>query len=465
MQLITRLAVLGFAAMCPAIATAADKPNVILIFTDDQGYGDIGCYGAEGFQTPNLDRMAEQGTRFTDFYVGCPVCSGSRTALLTGCHYKRLNVPPVLFPRNRNGLNPDETTVAEVVKPLGYSTGVIGKWHLGHLPPFLPTNQGFDYYYGVPYSNDMWLDAENAVLADDCTFRQGMTAEKAKTEKYKRNWVPLMRNTQVIEYPADQTSLTKRYTEEAIQFINDHKDGPFFLYLPHTMPHLPMAVSKEFAGRTKTLFGDVMEEIDWSVGQVLDAVKQAGIDDNTLVIFTTDNGTRMGSSGPLRGRKANLYEGGYRVPCIVRWPGKVPSGKVCAEVAASIDVLPTVAKITGGKLPENTIDGKDISPLIFGEQGAKSPHEYYILAHQRGAVRHGKWKFYPWPEGKNNRPAKKPASGKPAVQLYDLESDLGEMNNVAEANPEVVKKLTAAFQRHVADLKENGRPVGRAGTK
>lgn len=435
-----------------ACGEKSSPPNVVLIFTDDQGYGDIGCYGAEGFETPNLDRMAAEGMRFTDFYTGCPVCSGSRTALLTGCHYQRLSVPAVLFPRNRNGLNPKEVTIAEVLKPLGYATACVGKWHLGHLPPFLPTKQGFDYYYGIPYSNDMTIDPQNAEFADDVAFRQGMTAEKARNEKPKRNWVPLMRGEKVIEYPADQATLTKRYTQEAVRFIRENKDGPFFLYLPHTMPHLPLYVSDDFKGRTKTLFGDIMEEIDWSVGELLGAIKDTGIDDNTLVIFTTDNGTRMGSSGPLRARKASLYEGGYRVPCIVRWPGRVPENSVCREIAATIDMLPTIAALTGGKVPDHrTIDGHDIRPLLFGEEGAKSPHDCYILAHGKGAVRCGDWKFYPWPDGGKG----------PKVQLYDLAKDLGETNNVAEDHPDVVERLAEAYEKHIADIKKNRRPAGR----
>lgn len=447
-----------------SVNAAEERPNVILIFTDDQGYGDVGCYGAKGFKTPNLDQMAKEGMKFTSFYVGCAVCSGSRAALMTGSHYRRVSIAPVLFPRNRNGLNPKEITIAEVVKPLGYSTGVIGKWHLGHLKPFLPTNQGFDYYYGIPYSNDMWLDNENAEFDDDCKFRMGMTLEKAKTEKYKRNWVPLMQGTKVVEYPADQTTVTKRYTEEAVKYIHNHKDKPFFLYLPHTMPHLPMAVSKDFKGRTKTLFGDVMEEIDWSVGEILKALKESGIDKKTLVIFTTDNGTRMGSSGPLRGRKASVYEGGIRVPCIMRWPGKVPEGSTCDEIAATIDMLPTIAKFTGGKVPtDRTLDGKDISDLILGKEGAKSPHEYYIMHHNRGGIRSGHWKFYPWPEGRErNRQPKKPLpKDKPKVQLYDLSKDLGEKNNVAATNPQVVERLHGVFRKFVEDINKNKRPIGQ----
>jgi arylsulfatase A len=455
----TLLACIGWFAAGSVATAAEERPNIVLIFIDDLGYGDVGCYGAKGFKTPAIDQLATEGTRFTDFYVGCPVCSGSRAALLTGRHYPRVGVKPVMFPGDRKGIPAAEVTVAEVVKPLGYATGIIGKWHLGHLPPYLPTRHGFDYYYGLPYSNDMSIDPKNARFAKDIVFREGMTAEKAR-EKPIRNKVPLMRGEEVIEYPADQSTLTRRYTEEAVGFIRKNRDRPFFLYLPSTMPHLPMAVSKEFKGRTKRLFGDVVEEIDWSVGEVMKALKDNGLDQKTLVFFTTDNGTASGSSGPLRARKASLYEGGYRVPCIVRWPGRVPVGKVCTELAATIDVLPTVAKLTGGKVPtDRIIDGKDITPLIFGKEGAKSPHECYILAHGRGAVRCGNWKFYPWPEGMPKKGNKKPLPpGRPKVQLYDLSKDIGETTNVADKHPEVVKRLTEAYQKHLESIKNEKRP-------
>ncbi|MBL8799783.1 MAG: sulfatase [Planctomycetia bacterium] len=436
-------------------AECAEKPsvpNIVLILADDQGYGDLGCYGATAFKTPNLDRLAHEGMRFTSFYTGCPVCSGSRAALLTGRHYQRVGVPPVMFPGNKNGIKTEEVTVAEVLKEKGYTTAIVGKWHLGHLPAFLPTKHGFDSYFGIPYSNDMALDPESAKFAGNCVFRDGLTAETARTEKPKGGKVPLMRGEEVIEYPADQTTLTKRYTEEAVKFIRTHKDKPFFLYLPHTMPHLPMASSPEFKGRTKTLFGDVIEELDWSVGEVLKAVADAGLDERTLVIFTTDNGTRSGSSGPLRAQKASLYEGGYRVPCLMRWPGKIPAKRVCDEIAATIDVLPTLAKLVGGAVPtDRPIDGKDIRPLMFGEANAKTPHEHYILAHGQGAVRSGAWKFYPWPEGGDK---KGEAPKGPKVQLYDLTKDLGEKQNVADQHPEVVARLQKAFETFVADIKK-----------
>ena len=277
-----------------------ETPNVILIFIDDMGYGDVGFNGASGPRTPHLDEMARNGMRFTDFYVGCPVCSGSRTALLTGTHYQRLNMNAVLFPHSQQGLHPDEVTIAEILRTIGYRTTCIGKWHLGHLPPCLPTMQGFDSYYGIPYSNDMWIDPANK-LSESIVLREGVTQEQLEKGQKHMNWVPLMRDEEIIEYPADQTTLTKRYTEEAVRFIDAAKDGPFFLYLPHTMVHLPLAVSEEFAGRTDRLIWDAIEEVDWSVGQINQAVHRAGLDAKTLIMFTSDNGAAGPLPAPLGG--------------------------------------------------------------------------------------------------------------------------------------------------------------------
>jgi arylsulfatase A len=442
----------------PLCAQDAKKPNVIVIFADDLGYGDVGCYGAKGFKTPNLDKMAAEGVRFTSFYTGCPVCSGSRAALLTGRHFQRVGVPPVMFPGNKNGLNPNEITIATLLRRLGYYCAIIGKWHLGHLDKFLPTRHGFDYYYGIPYSNDMAIDPVNAKFSKDVLFREGKTEAIVRQEKGVNNKVPLMRGEEVIEYPADQSTLTRRYTEEAIRVIKASKDRPFFLYLPHTMPHVPLFASDKFKKRTGSVFGDVMEELDWSVGEVLKAVKEAGIEQNTLVIFTSDNGAHQGSAGPLRGKKATVYEGGYRVPCIARWPGKIKPGTVSDEVTATLDLLPTFARLAGGAAPaDRPIDGKDIGPLLFGEAGAKSPHDMYILLHGNGAVRSGKWKFYPWQEIPGAKGKKKEIdTGK--VQLYDLSADIGETKNLAEQHPEVVARLAAAYRQFAAEVKKNKLP-------
>jgi arylsulfatase A-like enzyme len=435
------------------------KPNIVIIFIDDMGYGDVGFNGATGPKTPNLDRMAEEGMIFSDFYVGCAVCSGSRTALMTGAHYQRLSMNAVLFPQSAQGLHPDEQTIADMLKGNGYKTACVGKWHLGHLPPCLPTYQGFESYYGVPYSNDMWIDPANK-LAKDLAVREGLTRKEVEAGHKKRNWVPLMRGEEVIEYPANQKTLTKRYTEESIKFITKNKDNPFFLYLPHTMVHLPLAVSKEFENRTGKLIWDAIEEVDWSVGEVLKTIKSLGIEENTLVVFTSDNGAAVGSSLPLRAKKGSVYDGGIREPTVMWWPNQIPAGKTCREVAASIDLLPTLAKLSGGKLSGRKIDGKDIWPLMSGKQGAKSPHENYVLMHGPGTVRSGKWKFYPWREGKGGRrhdKTKNPSTD--PVQLYDTLADIGETKNLAAKHPDVVKRMQTAYDSHIEEIKQHKRPT------
>ena len=442
---------------------SAGKPNVILIFIDDMGYGDVEFNGAKGPRTPHLNQMAKEGMIFSDFYVGCAVCSGSRTALLTGTHYQRLSMGAVLFPRSTNGLHPEEQTIADMLKEVGYKTACVGKWHLGHLPPCLPTYQGFDSYFGIPYSNDMWIDPANK-LSSQLVLREGVTLEDIKAGVTKKNSVPLLRGEEIIEYPADQKTLTKRYTEESIRFIRENKENPFFLYLPHTMVHLPLAVSKEFEGRTGKLIWDAIEEVDWSVGQILQTVKDLGISENTLVMFTSDNGAAVGSSLPLRAKKGSVYDGGIREPTVMWWPGHIPAGKTCREVAASIDILPTLTKLSGGKLSGRKIDGKDIWPLMSGQEEARSPHEHYVLMHGPGTVRSGKWKFYPWAEGtsgrkKKNQPNPKQDPNAPKVQLYDTVADISETSNLAEMYPDIVKKLQAAYDAHIQDIKSNKRPT------
>lgn len=440
---------------------AADRPNFIVIFIDDMGYGDVGFNGATEPKTPHLDQMAAEGMRFTDFYVGCAVCSGSRTALMTGTHYQRLSMNAVLFPNSDQGLHPDELTIADMLKTVGYKTACVGKWHLGHLPPCLPTYQGFDSYFGVPYSNDMWIDPANK-LAKNIVIRNGLTLEEVRAGHKKRNWVPLFRDEEVVEYPADQKTLTKRYTEEAIRFIQGSKEQPFFLYLPHTMVHLPLAVSEAFEGRTDKLIWDAIEEVDWSVGEILKTLRREGLDEKTLVVFTSDNGAAVGSSLPLRSRKASVYDGGIREPTLMRWPGKLPAGETCREVAATIDLLPTFAKLADADFPDRLIDGKDIWPLMARKKNAVSPHEHYVLMHGAGAVRSGKWKFYPWSEATGKDRGARLPNREPStypVQLYDTVADISERSNVAEQHPEIVQALQVAYDRHVANIKETRRPT------
>ena len=438
--------------------TFSKTPNFIVIFTDDQGYEDIGCFGSPKIKTPNLDKLAAEGRKFTSFYSANSVCSPSRAALMTGCYPTRVSVPGVLFPRHKEGLNPDEITIAELLKTKGYATSCIGKWHIGHKPKFLPTRQGFDSYFGIPYSNDMTIDPE-AKLAADIILREGFTLDRIKNEKPKKNLVPLMRNEEVIEYPCDQTTLTKRYTEEAVRFIEKNEDKPFFLYLPHTMPHIPLFASKNFKGKSERgPYGDTIEEIDWSVGEIMKTLRENNLDENTLVIYTSDNGPwklkegRGGSAYPLRGYKFQTYEGGMRVPCIMSWKGKIPSGTVCDEIGATIDLLPTFANLAGAKIPDDRIiDGKNIWPIISGKEGALSPHDiyYYYKGNRLESARQGKWKI--------RRSGKKSQS----VELYNLEDDISESKNLSPKNPELIEVMLKKMDEFDKDLKLSQRPIGK----
>ncbi len=429
----------GFLSTTARNESSLKKPNFIIIFCDDLGYGDLGCFGSKKHRTPNIDRMAAEGMRFTSFYVTSGVCTPSRSSLMTGCYPRRVNMHEsgahewVLFPVAKKGLNPNEITIAEVLKEQGYATACVGKWHLGDQPEFLPTRQGFDYYYGIPYSNDMGAE-----------------------QRPKNPPLPLLRNEKVIEAPADQNTLTKRYTEQVIEFITANKDRPFFVYLPHTMVHNPVHSSERFRGKSANSgYGDAAEEIDWSTGKILATLKKLGIDGRTLVVFTSDNGAAKrwgGSNLPLSGFKGSTMEGGMREPCVMRWPGRIPAGKTCDELACTMDLMPTFARLAGTKPPsDRIIDGKDIWPLMAGKQGAKSPHEafYYYRVYQLQAVRSGKWKLHlPYKIKKRNQ-AK--ATSMP-LKLYDLEADIGETNNVADQHPDVVQRLLALAEKAREDL-------------
>lgn len=429
---------------------AKDKPNFVLVFMDDQGYQDVGCFGSPNIKTPNLDKMATEGMRFTDFYSAASVCSPSRAALLTGCYPPRVGVTKVLFPRDNIGLNSKEVTIADILGDRGYATACIGKWHLGHLPEFLPTSNGFDYYLGVPYSNDM-----------DGVKGKNRNLDRAWREKDFSPWnVPLMRNEEIIERPADQTKLIGRYTDEAVSFINRNKSKPFFLYLPHTMPHIPLFVGDDFfVDDPQQAYKATIEQIDFSMGKILKALKKAGVDENTLVVFTSDNGPWLskkhhgGSALPLRDGKFSTYEGGMREPCIMRWPGRIPKGTQCAEVCGTIDLLPTFAKLAGADPPtDRVIDGKDIWLLMAGSKEVKSPHEayYFYRGTRLEAIRAGIWKLV--------RRNKK-------IELFDLKDDLSETKNLAGEKGDVVERLTAMMDKFDSELKANSRPVGKVEVK
>ncbi len=444
----------------PSVSAVEGKPNIVLIFIDDMGYADIGPFGNKDLRTPHLDKFAAEGRKFTSFYA-TPVCSMSRASLMTGCYNVRVSIPGVLFPNSKIGLNPDEITLAEIVKPKGYATIAIGKWHLGHHQEFLPTKQGFDSYFGIPYSNDMTLDTVNARFAKDCVFRDGMTEEKARKVALN-NTVPLVRDTEIVEYAADQSTLTKRYTEEAVKFIRAHQDGPFFVYLPHTMIHFPLAASSDFKGKsTQGLLGDAIEEIDWSVGQIMATLKELKLDNNTLVIFTSDNGPAGRAAPPFRGNKTTTWEGGVREPCIMRWPGKIPAGTACEQIAGNIDMLPTFAKLTGGDLPKDrVIDGRDITPLMFDAQpGPVRDTQLYFAGNSTlSAIRQGQWKLFLTKDQGGGKG--KAVADTADFTLYDLATDLGETKDLSAEHPEIVAKLKSEATERDAEIHQHQRPAG-----
>jgi len=437
-------------------------PNVVIMFCDDMGYADIGCFGAEGYETPHLDRMAREGVRLTNFHVASAVCSASRIALLTGCYNTRVGIRGALGPKSNVGINANEMTIAELTKQKGYATAIFGKWHLGHLEPFLPTNHGFDEYYGLPYSNDMW------------PYHPGVRHLPMAERLKKWPHLPLIEGTRVINpkvTPDDQRQLTTAYTEKAVDFIERNADRPFFLYVPHSMPHVPLFVSDKFAGKTRRgLFGDVISEIDWSMGRIMDALKRTGNDRNTLVIFTSDNGPWLsygdhaGSAGPLREGKGTSWEGGVRVPFIAWWPGKIPAGKTVIEPAMTVDLLPTIARLIGGRLPDHKIDGVDIWPLLTARPGAISPKDAYWIYYgnnQLQAVISGRWKLVlphryrtlaGRPGGKGGIPARYSSATVKKPELYDLYSDVGETTDLSAAYPSVMKTMLAHAEAAYAEL-------------
>jgi len=462
-------AALASAAALPGCARVrgaprAGRPNVVLILIDDMGYGDIEPFGSTINHTPNLNRMAREGMKLTSFYVGASVCTPTRASLMTGCYPKHVGLAKgswhaVLFPGDKHGLHPDEVTVAEVLKAAGYATGCFGKWHLAgrrrqqYPPELMPTAQGFDSFFGTPLHNG---------------FTRTVEAKSFRTQ--------LMRGSEVLDDFLDQgemDTLTRRYTEEAVRFIRDHAEGPFFLYLAHNMPHVPLGASEAFRGQwERGLYGDVIAELDWSLGQVIQTLQDLGIDRDTLVLFTSDNGPWIekhlgdygGSADPLRGSKMMTWDGGLRVPCIVRWPGHVPAGRTSGEIATTLDLLPTFARLAGARVPDDrTIDGMDLSDFLLG-RSETSPRDrvyFYCYTHLQ-AVRVGRWKLV------LPRPAHPKWCGWSArmvdavedTELYDLETDIGESQNVAAEHPDVVKRLMGVVEEARRDLGDYDR-IGR----
>ena len=471
-----------------AFTVVGAQPNFIVIFTDDQGYGDLGCYGSPNIETPNIDQMAAEGIRFTSFYAA-PFCGPSRAQLLTGCYHARVSHSFNPGPGSKNGLHPNEVTIAEMLKPAGYATMHIGKWHLGDESPLLPTDQGFDQFFGIPFSNDMWNyhpkmpPRENEdPLMTEIRERAAYTGFAGQGRYYNvergqgfPNPLPLMRNKKVVEKNPDQTQLTTRFTQEAINFIEgvttkNKKQGtesPFFLYLAHPMPHVPLFVSDKFKGKSsRGLYGDVIAEVDWSCGQILKKLKTLGIADNTLVIFTTDNGPWLGygidggSAGLLREGKGSTWEGGVRVPGIFHWPGRIPGGRRTEAIAGTLDILPTVAHLAGVTPPsDRVIDGRNLWPLLSGKmENSPRKHFHYFGGARPGSpanyrgVRGARWKLL-------TRTDKNGAAH--PRELYDLGNDPSEKFNRLEQHPEIVKRLMAEVRSFRAEFKDHRRPHGQ----
>ena len=455
------------AAWCSVSLSAkndTNPPNVVVIFMDDMAYADIGPFGAKNFPTPHLDRMAREGRKFTDFYVTQAVCSASRAGLLTGCYNVRVGILGALGPKSTHGINSKEMTLAELCKQRGYATACFGKWHLGHHQKFLPLQHGFDEYFGIPYSNDMW------------PYHPGVRHLPMAERLKKWPHLPLIEGNLVINPKVtgkDQEQITTQLTERSVRFIEKNKDKPFFLYVPHPMVHVPLYVSDKFKGKSKAgLFGDVMMEVDWSVGQILKTLRKHKLDKNTLVIFTSDNGPWLsygdhaGSAGPLREGKGTMFDGGCRESALMWWPGTIPAGSECTTPAMTIDLLPTVAELIGARLPKHPIDGKSIVKLLKGTSDT-SPHEayYFYYGRQLQAIRMGNWKLH-FPHGYRTMAGRPGGTGgiptrysqaKIGLALFDMEKDIGETTDVKAKHPDIVKQLQALGDKMRNELGDNGR--------
>jgi len=452
----------------------SQKPNIVIIFMDDMGYGDPDFNMGIGYTTPNIDRLAAEGMRFTNFYSAQATCTASRAGILTGCYPNRIGLFGALAPWSETALNPKEETMANVLKNEGYSTCMVGKWHLGSKPPFLPTHFGFDQYLGLPYSNDMWpVNYDGKEITDTSNHR------------YNYPILPLLQGDKVVKHIRtleDQGQLTQTYTRFATKFIKEHKSNPFFLYFAHSMVHVPIAASPEFIGKSENgLFGDVIQEVDWSVGQVMKTLHDEGLDKNTLVIFTSDNGpwlnygNHAGNTAGLREGKGTSFEGGQREPCLMRWPNHIPAGTVCNKIASSIDLLPTISKITNARLPEKKIDGINILPLLLGNPDANPRTEfvYYYNINSLEGIRQGKWKlvfphksrsYKSHPPGHDGFPGLTSQIDVP-LALYDLSTDPGETMDVQEQHPDVMKQLEGLANKYRNDLGDDLTNVAGTGRR
>ena len=460
---------LSLLALVATTSILANKtPNVVVIFIDDMGYADIGPFGAKAYPTPHLDQMAKEGRKFTDFYVTQAVCSASRAGLLTGCYNVRVGILGALGPKSSHGINANEVTLAEICKQKGYATACYGKWHLGHHEKFLPIQHGFDDFFGLPYSNDMW------------PYHPGVLHLPMKERLKKWPHLPLIEKNKVINpmvTAKDQEQLTTQYTERAVSFIEKNKDKPFLVYLPHSMVHVPLYVSEKFKGKSKAgLFGDVMMEVDWSVGRILETLRKNKLDKDTLVIFTSDNGPWLnygdhaGSAAPLREGKGTMFDGGCRESTLTWMPGTIPPDSVCNEPAMTIDILPTIAHLIGAKLPKHRIDGKNIWPLFTGDK-SKSPHKayYFYYGNQLQAVRAGKWKLH-FPHGYRTMAGRPGGKGgiptnysqaKIGLALFDLEKDIGETTDLKDRHPKIMEDLSNLGKAFHANLQKTKRPAGK----
>ena len=447
---------------CAGLMQAQHKPNVVIIFTDDQGYQDLGCYGSPLIQTPSIDEMAREGLKLTDFYVSASVSSASRAGLLTGRLNTRNGVKGVFFPESE-GMPSEEITLAEALKEQDYATGCFGKWHLGDLKGHLPTDQGFDKYFGIPYSNDMYIGPSQK-FASNAVFREGYTLSEAKADqdfvrnapnratiKKRLNSVsPLFEGDEIIEYPCDQSTTTRRYFDKAIEFVGQNKEKPFFVYITPSMPHIPLLASEQFRGKSKRgLYGDVVEEIDWNVGRFLDYLDQQGLAESTLVIFASDNGPWLGykensgSADPLRGGKFSYYEGGVRVPCILRWKGTIPAGVTSDAIIASIDLFPTIMHYAGCKSFRQEIDGVDISSFLKNPSLRLRDEYVYVKGGEVHGIRKGDWVYLPKTGNSKFKEGDVP-------ELFNLKRDIGETNNLHLEYPEKVKELQEVMQLYQA---------------